>query len=369
MDHNVSCGWVGRRARVLAAWGIVLLAAALLANRAAVTIAHRSSGREAADNDAELIVAEDLVVGRVYDGGSVHEHVVRIRNPNDAPLTLGRFSASCDCLRITPGAGTVIGPHESRPFQLQLSPKRAVEARDPWTERPFQIDFGTTGAVDGFPPRRVSWTLVGTIVPTLQFDPPIVHIGTNSQRAATIARSLTIESGPAVDRVEVDPPRDWTATLERRTGGGGRKHSSYRLQYVGDLRPRSVGGAIRVRPVAPNGTALPEHQIPIAGEIVRDIVAVPAALLLGRRNADERATEWVTFRSLTGRSFEITRAGASDATIWLVRRRELPPAYEVLIKVRTQQSTPVRLEFWVRESDGTEYPVILPLSYEAVLPR
>jgi hypothetical protein len=164
------------RHRLWFAWAVVIVGTGLLANRAAVYLYSLSASPAEPGSDSQLIPPESLKLGRVYDG-SVFEHTVRIRNPYNAPLHLGRFRASCDCLRITPGAGTVIPGNETRVFQIQLSPQRASQNPDSWEEQHIRINFGVAYTVEGLPPSRADWTFVGTLVRTLRLDPAMIHLG------------------------------------------------------------------------------------------------------------------------------------------------------------------------------------------------
>jgi hypothetical protein len=159
------------------------------------------------------------------------------------------------------------------------------------------------------------------------------------------------------------------ADVIREIPTAGHKTIVFRLRFIGDLQPRSLAANLRVQPLAMDGTRLPSHELPIKGELVRDVTAVPSVLHSGRREVGTSVSEGISFRSLTDRPFAITHVGTSTASVSVARLLGHPSGFLATLLVTERGEQSARLDFTVRESDGAQYRVSVPFAYEGVPAR
>jgi hypothetical protein len=86
------------------------------------------------------IPEEELDLGRVWEASS-HEHVVHVTNQTDRPVTIRHFEKTCNCVTITPNAGTILAPHEIQAFTLRLGLSSRAIASDGMEAEPFRVRF------------------------------------------------------------------------------------------------------------------------------------------------------------------------------------------------------------------------------------
>lgn len=229
-----------------------------------------------------IIPEEDLRLGRVYESKTL-EHRLHIRNTGNEPVTIARFVKDCDCLGITPDKDVTLEPGETREFRMKLSPRSKVGYADYGQTIPYHVRFGAQYSKGGRGGFSADWELTCGMVVTLRPQPATIHLGTLSDRQPQIERSVTVETSKEVAWINCETPSRWAAEVSRDKRDSSPNKFHLTIRSAGDLRPGTISDVIRLIPLDSEGERLPEREIRINGEIVRDVVASPREIHFGRQ--------------------------------------------------------------------------------------
>jgi hypothetical protein len=139
--------------------------------------------------------------------------------------------------------------------------------------------------------------------------------------------------------------------------GGDGKTYELTVTPAADLPVGRHEGSILVTATRPDGTLLPDQQVPVTLEVAPDVEAIPATVEFGCRDVGTEAAETVTLRSLSGRPFTVERVAAEGDGLTVdssdrghtIRRRVTGGPWEG------------RVRFTVRLSGGQVSQVIVPV--------
>lgn len=212
-----------------------------------------------------------------------------------------------------------------------------------------------------------TWSIRGRVRPVLRLDPRAVRFEAQSELAQPLAeQSVRVTGLTAFEtlRVECGPDELFQARVENRDRG--------RREFVLKVRPRSdfpVGsfaGRITLVPILKDGSTLPGKILPFGGEIVPDIQAIPAAVLLGARPVGATFEENIELYSLTGRPFEVISVSSSTKAAAAEAQSSAAPKYTVRQRIEHLSFREETLRFSVKYGDGSPTTASVPVRYHGV---
>jgi hypothetical protein len=347
---------------------LLLGCAGLAANRAAVWIKREKGfgGRDSPSNagpvDEAVLWEEVRIPDKVYEGGFA-THRFRIYNGFSNAFTVDSFAVSCDCLEVQPESGMYVPAGEDRWFRIKYAPKPGSLRADSWNDQTVATRFSATYRFDDSSSAQSRWTLTATVAPTIRLKPAMVQLGSLSQYAPAVEQLVAVDLGPDVIGVDLAAPAEWYAATKSESHGAGGRRVEVLVRYVGPLSPRTLESNIDLTPIKSDGTRLPAKQLKVSGQVARDIAPVPPALQLGRQTLGELVTEAITFRSRTGRTFEVTKATAQGEGVRVNGLPENKGSYTVQVSISKLGEQSIPLVFCIREPMGLEYEIVVPLRY------
>ncbi len=313
-----------------------------------------------------LVVAEEeLDLGRVYEASS-HHHSFRITNRSDRPVTITRFDKTCECLGIAPAAGVTLGAKETKAFSTTLSLDQKPAAKGFREIAPFEVRFAAVYSADGRAEAKEVWALRATVISTLRATPPVLEIGTNSEKLQGIERAFRVEVADEVERVECDSHPQGDVKVARDEAVESPKSFRVTVHSRGTLARREVADVLRFFPVNRAGERLPGKDFGITGEIVPDVAARPKEIQLGRHPCGARVKEAVRLVSLANRRFRVknARPDAEHLTVSRVEEERAGWLYTLETNVPKAGDQRTEVQFIVvDEEDGKEYAVVVPVRY------
>jgi len=269
---------------------------------------------------AEWIDPAELDFGEAWAQPAFRWHVT-LRNPTVQPLEVRDVQSGCACTSVEPRSATV-QPGSSCELQLRLNllPAANVESpRDFAVELAFDCgnDAPRTAVLRGrviASPIGVDWKQLdlGEVVNT---DPEVYRCSIPLQmRSADLGWSATCDTSKARLSLSSPPNRDGLTNLEVFLD-----HSL----PIGRFEIPLILQAHDASHVASK-----ELLLPVRGEIVPDVEAVPRVVNLGGQPVGTRVVHDVTFQSRTGRR------------IWSTAIDEVPSGFDVEVM---SQNKPSRL--------------------------
>lgn len=272
------------------------------------------SGRSRPDERTpELIFDEgDLSIGTVLAGESVRRQL-HVKNTSDAPVTLSHFEKSCSCLGISPDRNVEFLPGESKVFSIDLMADATNSKIDP--DRGITPGSTVLTAVYSGPAlqgQKSNATIQYSILTDAVFDPPVVNVGRVSQRA-TATGTTTIRLYAPAKSLRVLPHPDWIVRIDDI--GGGRFSLTVSASRTRPIR--KLDDSLFFVAVNEDGSERSRRSLPITGEILDDLHADPAQILLGRVEVGKAREESFRIASRTKRPFTVQRVecGSSEVTI------------------------------------------------------
>jgi hypothetical protein len=311
----------------------------------------------------------DLNLGEVNES-NIYQHDFHVTNTKDEPVTIAGFETTCDCLGITPKDRITLGAGDTKTFTIKLDLSRASRrgATPKWDGEPYQVRFGAICLkADG---RRytIEWRLNCTIVPLILVEPLAVHLGTQSNRQALIEHAAKIEAAKEIQWVEAEAPGSWTVEIIPIDVSSVPKTFQAVIRSRGKLAPRRVADVIKLHAVNGEDQRVGEKQVIILGQIVGDVVAVPAEIHHGRQPCGQSAQESIRIHSLTKRRFRVKTAISKNAELTVSRlaQDENGFVYSLSIQFAKLGSQEARSEFKIEEEDGVESVLVVPVRYHGV---
>jgi hypothetical protein len=313
------------------------------------------------------IAGEELDLGRVWETKSL-DHLVHMRNTADRSVTISRFEKSCSCLEIAPDAGVTLQPGEAVAVNLTLALTPRFGRTEMTDGEPFVVRFAAVYAVDGRAEETAEWQVKVVTVPTLRLRPPVVQFGTRSERQPPLELRARIEANKGVESIQaVDPSGGAVEILPESTE---RSPAAFTVVLRDKTKrvPGRVSDVIRLTPVDGQGNRLPEKELKIVGEVVHDVVAQPREIHHGRQTCGTRAEETIRLTSLGGTPFRVVGVMSSSPDLQAVPLSEDEGGrlYSLRMRFERAEDQEARAEFTIREEDGNEFGITVPVRYHGV---
>ena len=260
-------------------------------------------GVTAADSPLEI---EGLDFGEAWSQPAFPWKLI-LRNSSPSPLLIEHVETSCECTDVSPRSAT-IAAGESLSLHLMLKLARSEPDVGP---REFAVDL--TFRFKGESAQPAMATLRGKVLPSpIQADPERISLG-----EVVITDAVTYKHSVAI-RFDHDP-----STLKARTDASVRARihleegdpmafiRQLSIQVTPDILPGPFSFLVGLGALDADrhpGLAL---YLPVHGEVVDDVRAIPSSLMLGARPVGEEFQLDISFQSRTGReirSFELLDA-------------------------------------------------------------
>jgi hypothetical protein len=159
--------------------------------------------------------------------------------------------------------------------------------------------------VEGEPAAQTGWVLAGRVRRAISFSPREIDFTDRLVRGQPFEpEQITVNTLVPIRRIEAECSEKHAVVQVRDPPDGGKE---YRLQVApnSELRPGPFEFEILVRSQTEGGEDLPAIPVTARGAVVEDLMATPAALLLGTRSVGECVEETVILESRSGQPFEI----------------------------------------------------------------
>lgn len=353
--------------KLLAGSCTVIGFAALSGWASAVLLRQRATVPQLNASAVLIATGEALAFGRVPETSSL-KRSFRLENVSDRAITITRFQATCDCLGVTPSGGVTLQPGESAGFTVELRLLLRAAVRDTDGE-PLRVQLRAvyTTTDEGAPEQTAEWELTGTIVPTIQVRPALLHLGSQSERRSSLEGKVRVTAARGVRGIECQAPAGWEAAATETRGTTGNAFE-VTIRSCGKLSPREIDTVIRVIPISEAGERLPGKEVKLQGVVVRDVAVYPGEVHFGRQARGGEGAEAVQLRSLTGRPFRIVKVASSSQDLAVTRDERVRDGWVYALRLRFAGSGEqvARVVFHVREEDGIEYEVRVPVRYFGV---
>lgn len=252
---------------------------------------------------AGLIVPQDaLKLGDVW-AQKEFQWRLPLNNPTGRDIEVLHLRAGCNCTEITP-RHLVVPAGGRGEVQLTLDLTEVAQSdRTSGAPRRFEVDLRARTRGGGPGPR--TWTLRGrvrtpfAVTPSpVRFPQPVV--------AGDEFRSRTAEVEPIVPlkavRAEVES-QNMHIEVSSKPDNAGRY--TLRIRPSADLPVGHFRMSVRLRGMTAAGKTLPPYSVPVEGEVLADIHALPSAVDLSGLQRDERFEEILTVQSRRGSLFEV----------------------------------------------------------------
>jgi hypothetical protein len=236
------------------------------------------------------------------------------------------------------------------------------------TAESISVAIAATHAAEG-QTQSMQWELHGTVLPTIRFKPAAIKFGTESNRRTRLESNVSVEAASNIERIECASAVNWTVEVSRNQDGPGNQFRMV-VRSQGPLVPRQLSDTIYVTPIALNGVRLPDKKLTITGEIVQDVVAIPAQVHCGRQPYGALVEETIQLRSLTERRFAVRRVVCNNPDIEIARIGKdddaNPWVYSLRIHCSTEGAQEVVPEFDIQDEDGSRSKVTIPVRYQGI---
>ena len=208
----------------------------------------------------------------------------------------------------------------------------------------------------------------GRVRTAIQFERPFVDLGRHSEREQPLVpQRVAVQCIVPLDGLDAkSDSSDVSVDVQRPVGDP----SCFVL--VVTPRARLKRGKIRCNVTATarksEGQLLPPKVLPVGGEIVSDIQAVPETILFGARSVGEVGVDTVTLSSLTGQRFQVVGTVVEGNGISVEPANAAgaeSPVFQVKQVMGPQRNTGL-VAFKVRTTDGQESEVKVATSGHGV---
>jgi hypothetical protein len=311
----------------------------------------------------------ELDIGRVYES-SAHEHQFHITNSGDQAVTIRKFDMTCTCLGITPNADILLAPGESKAFTSKLALQTHGASLSSADGESFLVGFSATFTAEGQAPQAAAWQFRAVVLPAMHFNPIAVQFGTVSDRQAQIEKSVEIEALEQIQQIESMPSGEWTVEILPGEATPSSKRFRLIVRSTGPLQRRQVADTIWLIPVDREGKRLPVKELKVTGVIVGDVVAVPGQIHHGRQVCGAIVEEAIVLRSLAKRRFVVKSVTSSIADLEITRMgKEIENTgwtYSLRLRCTKTEDQEAIAEFVIRDEDGTECTLTVPVRYHGL---
>jgi hypothetical protein len=318
--------------------------------------------------EARLVIADaDLDLGTPYEADH-YEHSFDVKNVTDQAITVAYWQRSCSCADVSPAGPVVFESGETKRLTagFKLIPKK-------WSDDPiegvlFSVRIYPTIHENDEDVKIGAWEFHCRILPTIHFNPPVLNLGVHSEKEAAIEGSADVVALLDVRSVECTGSARWD--VEVQSPNESTKGYRLKVRSKGKLQPEEIRETFTVTTVRENGEPLPIKELQVVGKIVRDVVADPPQIQFGRQACGKSGTETVSLRSLTGGSFEVSSLLSDSEDLKVIPIEDDAKAkYSLSMAFVEEGKQSAIAKFAVRESDGTEYEVVVPVRYYGVKSR
>ncbi len=253
------------------------------------------------------------------------------------------------------------------PFSIAISLVSRSRSISESAGEPDEVGLSAIYSIGEQVQTPTSWQIRATVLPTIRFSPPAIHLGSESIRREAIEREIAIEAIGSVTRIESSSNPFWAVEIapNKQASPGNQFRMKVRARDI--KSPQRVADTIRLTPITREGQSLPAKEIKIDGDIVDDVVAVPAQVYHGRQKCGTTLEEAVTLRSLTNRRFEVQSVKATNSSLEIARSKVDSSTTEWVYSLRLRCDLPgsqaVSAVFVIRDEDGTQSEVTVPVRY------
>jgi hypothetical protein len=238
-----------------------------------------------------------------------------VTNTADQPVEIAGIDTSCNCADVQPREFT-LGPGETRALRLDINLHRPVSEGPDQTAHEIRI----RATVRGHEEDLHSWVVRGVSRRLLDITPRVFNFN-DELREGRPPMTFTIRARPRI------PISDLTATGPAGWSLGIRHDGK---DYHLDIRPPDATPAgelnesVKLTPYSLEGQELPAIDIPIRGEVVGDVEAVPKVCRMGARALGAVFQGSLTIRSRDGVHRHIVESSAGpEITIDSVKSAEV----------------------------------------------
>ena len=224
-------------------------------------------------------------------------------------------------------------------------------------------------AIDGPEKESVEWRLKCVILPTIAFKPSILAFGIQSERSSTIEQTVEIAAAGDVHSLVCSDSASWQVTIlpvANRTNPA-RFRATIRSKVK--LSPGRIADEISFTPVDAANQSLPAKVLKLTGDIVHDVVADPREIHYGGRECGGVGTEIIRLYSLTKRTFQVSSPNSDSADLALAPASSTSAgdfAYSARLRFAEPGLQRTVASFVIREDDGVEYTIAVPIRYHGV---
>jgi Protein of unknown function (DUF1573) len=334
----------------------------------------RGSTSSAAVDDRLIVAQEDLDLGTQYENDQF-VHRFNVTNTTGEPITVNEWRKTCNCADVSPPAPVTFEPGETKQLTttFKLRPKKRSD--DPSKGELFEVRIYPIIRENDEDVKVAAWEFHCRILPTIHFYPPVLDLGLRSEKEAAIEGSTDVLALSDVRSLECLGSARWdvsVSTLDAKGQVEAPRGSKFRVtvRSKGKLQPEEIREMLTVTAVRENGDKLPIRELMLVGKVVHDVVADPPQIQFRRPDGGGSSTEMISLRSLTEGSFEVRSAASDGERLKIVPVEGSGSGHYALTMGFVQegkQSTVAR--FLVRDADGTEYEVEVPVRYYGVKQR
>jgi hypothetical protein len=240
---------------------------------------------------------------------------------------------------------------------------RGKAGQEPADEQ-FQVGFTAHYSTDGPVHGMADWRLKGAIAPTLRFSPPLLQIGTMSERQFAVEPATRIQANESIVAIDCQAPSGWSVAVTREQGSPpGQFTAIVRRKPEGQRGP--VADVIRFTPIDRAGKRLPVKEMKMVGEVVPDVLGHPREIHHGRQPCGATAEETIRLVSLTKRPFRVTSARSRSADLKVTRIPDNDGGwlYSLQVRLTAMGEQETLAVFTVQEEDAEEFEVAVPVRY------
>ncbi len=126
---------------------------------------------------------------------------------------------------------------------------------------------------------------------------------------------------------------------------------------------RVVSDSIQLVPVGSDGEDRPTRPLAIRGDVKHDISSSPTDILLGRLTLGSKTEEAVRLVSRTNRKFTVLTLPTATDDIVVVASETDPQSFTLRIEISGRGEQERHLSVTVRQDDGTDATVRIPIRY------
>lgn len=310
-----------------------------------------------APRPALAFAEDDLTFGPIPESEPI-ERDLRLTNTTAEPITVERFDTSCSCLGVEPAGSLTLAAGETKTLRIKLKasiPANAKLSADGLFDETVTVTAVVPTMVH--PTGRLRAEFRYTVRQTVRFEPAAVQLGVVSHREPLTAKAtLTLRS--PITEVRVLPHPEWVVSV---TAKGDTRELALTPTKPGV--PRVVNDSIQVIPVGGDGEDRPARPLGIRGEVKHDITSSPPDILLGRLTLGTKSEETIRLVSRTNREFTVPILPTATDDIVVVASDTDPLSFTLRIDIRGRGEQERHLSVTVRQDDGTDATLRIPIRY------